>query len=129
MPAASAANCSPPLRILSEECAEAQLADSLGVRLEGLHAGRTVSVYGLLQVPFPVPDFGQVEAVLHDVLLVRDKPFPDNLLHGSPFGASRGSRSITSWTRWNRSRSFKTVMSKVVVIVPSSLYPRTCKFP
>ena len=39
-----------------------------------------------------------------------------------------GTRSITSITKWNRSRSFKTTMSNGVVVVPSSLYPRTCKF-
>src|SRR6266581_2768392 len=36
-----------------------------------------------------------------------------------------GTRSITSITRWNRSMSFITTMSNGVVVVPSSLYPRT----
>src|SRR6266536_3434552 len=38
---------------------------------------------------------------------------------------SPGTRSMTSITRWNRSMSFMTTMSKGVVVVPSSLYPRT----
>src|SRR5437764_8217719 len=42
--------------------------------------------------------------------------------------ASCGRRSITSMTRWNRSRSLSMTMSKGVVVVPSSLYPRTCMF-
>src|SRR5690349_505065 len=36
-----------------------------------------------------------------------------------------GTRSITSITRWKRSRSFRITMSNGVVTVPSSLYPRT----
>ena len=35
--------------------------------------------------------------------------------------ARPGTRSITSITRWNRSRSFSITMSKGVVVVPSSL--------
>ena len=38
---------------------------------------------------------------------------------------SHGTRSITSITRWNRSRSLSMTMSNGVVVVPSSLYPRT----
>src|SRR5664280_206781 len=34
-------------------------------------------------------------------------------------------RSITSITRWKRSRSLSITMSNGVVVVPSSLYPRT----
>src|SRR5581483_6209498 len=37
-------------------------------------------------------------------------------------------RSITSITRWKRSRSLSMTMSNGVVVVPSSLYPRTCRF-
>ena len=39
--------------------------------------------------------------------------------------ARPGTRSITSMTRWNRSRSFSMTMSNGVVVVPSSLNPRT----
>src|SRR6185437_5562374 len=38
---------------------------------------------------------------------------------------SPGTRSITSITRWKRSMSLSMTMSKGVVVVPSSLYPRT----
>src|SRR5438128_7900840 len=41
------------------------------------------------------------------------------------FERSPGTRSITSMTRWKRSRSLSITMSKGVVVVPSSLYPRT----
>src|SRR5690606_25733275 len=41
---------------------------------------------------------------------------------------SEGTRSITSITRWYRSRSLSMTMSNGVVVVPSSLYPRTCRF-
>src|SRR5206468_1700499 len=40
-----------------------------------------------------------------------------------------GTRSITSMTRWKRSRSLSMTMSNGVVVVPSSLYPRTCRLP
>src|SRR5262249_13096803 len=43
--------------------------------------------------------------------------------------AGGGSRAITSITRWKRSRSFSMTMSNGVVVVPSSLYPRTCRLP
>src|SRR5262249_38017510 len=38
---------------------------------------------------------------------------------------SEGTRSMTSMTRWKRSRSLSITMSNGVVVVPSSLYPRT----
>src|SRR5215813_5656407 len=38
---------------------------------------------------------------------------------------SPGTRSMTSITRWNRSMLFMTTMSNGVVVVPSSMYPRT----
>src|SRR4029450_2140173 len=41
-------------------------------------------------------------------------------------GPSFGTRSITSLTKWKRSRSFSTHISNGVLVVPSSLYPRTC---
>ena len=42
--------------------------------------------------------------------------------------ASRpGTRAITSITRWKRSISLGTAMSNGVVVVPSSLQPRTCR--
>src|SRR5215211_4508082 len=41
------------------------------------------------------------------------------------FDARPGTRSMTSITRWNRSRSLSMTMSNGVVVVPSSLYPRT----
>ena len=40
---------------------------------------------------------------------------------------SEGTRSMTSMTRWNRSMSFIITMSNGVEVVPSSLYPRTCR--
>src|SRR5207344_581840 len=41
---------------------------------------------------------------------------------------SPGTRSMTSITRWYLSRSLSMTMSNGVVVVPSSLYPRTCRF-
>src|SRR5579871_2158020 len=40
-------------------------------------------------------------------------------------GASRGTRVTTSSVSWKRSMLLSTHMSKGVVVVPSSLYPRT----
>ena len=41
-------------------------------------------------------------------------------------GPRLGTRAITSITKWYRSMSFIITMSNGVVVVPSSLYPRTC---
>jgi hypothetical protein len=38
-----------------------------------------------------------------------------------PLSPVCGRRSMVSITKWKRSKSFSTVMSKAVVIVPSSL--------
>ena len=43
-----------------------------------------------------------------------------------PFSPICGRRSMVSITRWERSRSVSTVLSKGVVIVPSSLCPFPC---
>ena len=88
------------------------------------HMGRQVTC--VRRAPLPVADFRHVFAVLADVLLMLDELVVKLLLQIVPLWRSIcGRRSITSITRWKRSRSFSTVMSNGVVMVPSSLYPRT----
>ena len=77
---------------------------------------------GLLVLPPPpVGDFRHVVAVLADVLFVFDKLLAECLLEVRCPAPNCGSRSITSMTRWQRSKSFRTTMSNGVVVVPSSL--------
>ena len=59
--------------------------------------------------------------MLGNVLLVLDKHIADRLSGIGRAGPRCGTRSITSSTRWKRSRSFSTTMSKGVLVVPSSL--------
>ena len=76
--------------------------------------------------PFPAADGRHVIAMFLDVLFVFDQLVVDRLLEVGGLAPSCGKRSITSSTRWKRSRSFITTMSNGVVVVPSSLKPRTC---
>jgi len=76
---------------------------------------------GIGRTPLPVPDLRQILAVLVDVLFMLDELILELLLEVDAPVAGLRRRSMVSITRWKRSRSFSTVMSKGVVIVPSSL--------
>ena len=72
--------------------------------------------------PGPVAHVGRVVAVLARVVAVAQALVVHLLAQAG--GASRrgcGTRSITSITRWKRSRSLSMTMSNGVVVVPSSL--------
>ena len=75
------------------------------------------------RIPFPIADFRHVLAVFADVALVCSISLSRIVCVRSRQRArpELGTRSMTSITRWKRSRSFSTVMSKGVVVVPSSL--------
>src|SRR5215813_14939625 len=71
--------------------------------------------------PAPARDLRHVVAVLPNVVLVLDQLLLDRLIEIGGAGPSCGSWSITASTRWKRSMSLSTTMSKRVVVVPSSL--------
>jgi Tfp pilus assembly protein FimV len=95
------------------------LAQMLSRRATALSASRDLRAASV--APFPVADLRQVLAVLVDVLLVLDQLVPHHLLQVGALGAQLRQAIDHVLTRWKRSRSFCTRMSKGVVIVPSSL--------
>ena len=72
--------------------------------------------------PRPVRDLGRVLALEPRVGPALEPPVDHQLAHvRRPARPSPGTRSMTSITRWNRSRSLSMTMSNGVVVVPSSL--------
>ncbi len=71
--------------------------------------------------PLPVANLRHVLAVLVDVLLVLDQLVFQLLFQVDALVAGLRQAVDGVQTRWKRSRSFNTVMSKGVVMVPSSL--------
>ena len=71
--------------------------------------------------PLPVADLGHVLAVLAGVGAVPSRSSTICWRSVAARGPSPGTRSMTSMTRWKRSRSLSITMSNGVVVVPSSL--------
>ena len=75
--------------------------------------------WGSSPAPYDLPERSGALTALD--LLCKEIPKKTRLFHFPARGPSAGTRSITSITRWNRSRSFSITMSNGVVVVPFSL--------